>query len=83
LLALRLIFCGINFAVFTLIFILAFNIMSLCPEAGMSGDRIQVGARFFKRIQTCSWAHPAYYGHRVTPGNKAAGRGVKHPLKKE
>ena len=56
--------------------------MSLCTEAGLSGDRVQVEAKFFERIQTGCWAHPAYYtnGHRVIPGNKAAGLGVNHPL---
>ena len=36
----------LNFAVSILI-IFTHDIMSLCPEAGLSGDRIQVGARFF------------------------------------
>jgi len=53
-------------------------------RVGRSGDRIQVGARFFAPVQTGPGAHPASCttGYRVFNGVKS-GRGVTltpHPL---
>ena len=50
-------------------------------RAGMSGDRIPVGARFFAPVQTVPVAHPAFYTMSTVsfPGVKRPGRDVEHP----
>ena len=50
-------------------------------EAGRSGDRIALGARFSAPIQTSPGAHPASYtmGTGSFPGVKQPGRGADHP----
>jgi hypothetical protein len=50
--------------------------------AGLSGDRIPMGARFSAPVQTCPGAHPASstMGTGSFPGVKRLGRGVDHPL---
>jgi hypothetical protein len=50
-------------------------------RAGRSGDRIQVGARFFAHVQTGPEAHPASctMGTGCLPGVKRPGRGADHP----
>jgi hypothetical protein len=60
-------------------------------RAGLSGDRIPVGARYSAPVQTGPGAHPASYtiGTESFPEAKRPGRGVGHPphlalrLKKE
>ena len=51
-------------------------------QAGRSGDRIPLEARFSAPIQTGPGAHPASYttGNVSYPGVKRPGRGVDHPL---
>ena len=50
-------------------------------RAGLSGDRILVGARFSAPVQTVSEAHPASctMGTGSFPGVKRPGRGADHP----
>jgi hypothetical protein len=50
-------------------------------QAGRSGDRIPVGARFSAPVQTGPGAHPASYtvGTGSFPGVKRQGRGIDHP----
>jgi hypothetical protein len=50
-------------------------------QAGRSGDRIPVRARFFAHIQTGPGAHPAFctMGTGSFPGIKRPGRGTDHP----
>ena len=60
-------------------------------QAGRSGDRIAVGARYSAHVQTGPGANPASYtvGTGSFPGVKRPGRGDDHPphleprLKKE
>jgi len=49
--------------------------------AGLSGDRIPMGARFSVPVQTGPGAHPASYTMCTGsfPGVKRPGRGVDHP----
>ena len=51
-------------------------------RAGLSGDRIPVGARFSTPIQTGPGAHPASYAMGIGsfPGIKRQGRGVDQAL---
>jgi hypothetical protein len=50
-------------------------------QAGRSGDRIPVGARFFAPVQTGPGAHPAFctMGTGSLLGVKRPGRGADHP----
>jgi len=50
------------------------------PRAGVSGDRIAVGARFSALVQTGLGPHPASYtmGSGCFPRVKQVGRGVEH-----
>jgi hypothetical protein len=51
-------------------------------RAGLSGDRIPLGARFSAPVQTGSGAHPVSckMGTGSFPGVKLPGRGVDQPL---
>ena len=78
LLSIRLTFFGLNFAVSILIVILALHIMSrgwTVRRSNSGGDQI------FRTYSDWLLGPPSllYNGHRVIPGNKAAGSGVNHP----
>jgi hypothetical protein len=54
----------------------------LSLQAGQSGDRIPVEARFSAPVQICTRPHPTslYNGYQVITGGTEAGGGVKHPI---
>ena len=58
------------------------NLISDSLQAGRSGDRIPVKARFSELVQTGPGAHPSSYtmGTGTFPGVKRPGRDVDQPL---